>query len=59
MAQMIKNLPAVQEAWLQFLSQEDPLGKGMATHLVSLPGEFHGQRNLVDYSPWGHRVGHD
>ena len=25
MAQMIKNLPAVQEAWLQFLSQEDPL----------------------------------
>ena len=20
---------------------------------VSLPGEFHGQRNLVDYSPWG------
>jgi len=25
----------------------------------SLPGEFHGQRSLVGYSPWGHkRVGH-
>ena len=20
-----------------------------------LPGEFHGQRNLVGYSPWGHK----
>ena len=25
---------------------------------VFLPGEFHGQRRLVDYSPWGHRVRH-
>ena len=25
-----------------------------------LPGEFHGQRNLVGYCPWGHKtVGHD
>ena len=22
---------------------------------VFLPGEFHGQRNLVGYSPWGHK----
>ena len=22
---------------------------------VFLPGEFHGQRNLEDYSPWGHK----
>ena len=22
---------------------------------VSLPGEFHGQRSLVGYSPWGHK----
>ena len=27
----------------------------MATHSVSLPGEFHGQRNLAGYSPWGHK----
>ena len=26
---------------------------------VSWPGEFHGQRRLADYSPWGHRVRHD
>ena len=28
------------------------LGEGMATHLVSLPGESHGQRSLAGYSPW-------
>ena len=32
MAQIVKNLPAMQETWIQFLSQEDPLEKGMATH---------------------------
>ena len=26
---------------------------------VFLPGESHGQRSLVAYSPWGRRVGHD
>ena len=34
---------------------EDPLEKGMATHSVFLAGEFHGQRSLVGYSPWGHK----
>ena len=29
-AQTVKNLPAVQETWVQFLDQEDPLEKGMA-----------------------------
>ena len=29
---MIKNLPAMQEAQVESLSQEDPLEKGMATH---------------------------
>ena len=31
-AQMVKNLPAMQEAWVQSLDQEDPLEKEMATH---------------------------
>ena len=31
-AQMLKNLPAMQEAWVWSLGQEDPLEKGMATH---------------------------
>ena len=29
---MVKNIPAIQETWVQFLGQEDPLEKGMATH---------------------------
>ena len=32
MAQMVKNLPAVQDTWIQSLDQEDPLEKRMATH---------------------------
>ena len=31
-AQMIKNLPAMQETRVQSLGWEDPLEKGMATH---------------------------
>ena len=31
-AEMIKNLPAVQETQVQSLGWEDPLEKGMATH---------------------------
>ena len=31
-AQMVKNLPAMQETWVQSLVQEDPLEKGVATH---------------------------
>ena len=29
---MVKNLPAMQKAWIQSLGQEDPLEKGMASH---------------------------
>ena len=29
---MVKNLPAIQETWVQSLGQEDSLEKGMATH---------------------------
>ena len=52
---MVKNLPAMWETWVQFLGQEDPLEKDMAPTPVFLPGEFHGQRSQVDYSPWGHK----
>ena len=30
--QMVKNLPAMLETWVQSLGQENPLEKGMATH---------------------------
>ena len=52
---MVKNLPAIGETWVQSLGWEDPLEKGMATHLVFLPGESQGQRSLESYSPWGHK----
>ena len=32
MAQLVKNLPAMQETSVRFLGQEDPLEKGQATH---------------------------
>ena len=59
-AQMVKNLPAMQETWDQSLGQEDPLEKGMTTH-SSIPAwripwtEDPGG----GYSPWNRRVGHD
>ena len=52
-AQMVKNLPAMQETWVRSLDQEDPLEKEWQPTLLFLPGEFHGQRSLVDYSPRG------
>ena len=57
-AQMVKNLHAMWETWLQSLSQEDPLEKGLATPPVILPREFHRQKSLEGYSPWLQRAGH-
>ena len=39
-AQMIKNLPAMQETQVWSLGREDLLEKGMATHSSILAGEF-------------------
>ena len=50
---VVKNPPAIQETSVQSLGWEDPLEKEMGTHPVFLPGESHGQRSLVGYSPWG------
>ena len=64
MAKKVKNLPAVQETRVRSLGAEDPLEEEMNrnnaspllnlkySNSVFLPGEFHGQRNLVVYSPW-------
>ena len=37
-AQLVKNLPAMQETWVRSLGWEDPLEKGTATH-SSIPLE--------------------
>ena len=46
-AQMVKNLPAVQETWVQTLGQEDPLEKGITTHSSTLALE-----NFMDRGAW-------
>ena len=48
-------MPLEQEAQVWSLGREDPQKKEMATHPVFLAGEFHGQKSLVSYSPWGHK----
>ena len=39
-AQTVKNLPAVQETWVQSLGPEDPLEKERATHSSILAWEI-------------------
>ena len=60
-AQMVKNLPAMQETRVQSLGQEDFLEEGMedpleeGTVTLLLPGESYGQRSLAGYSPYSPR----
>ena len=55
-AQLVQNLPAVQETWVRSLGWEDLLEKEMATHSSILAWKIHGQRSLEGYSPWGRSV---
>ena len=50
-AQVVKDLPAMQETWVQPLGWEEPLQKEWQPTPVLLPEQFHGQRHLVSYSP--------
>src|SRR5574341_2312954 len=43
-AQMVKNLPAMWETWVQSLDWEDPLEEGMATHSNVLDWSMHMDR---------------
>ena len=52
---LVKNLPTVQETWVQSLGWEDPLEKQMATHASILAWKIYGQRSLVGCSPWAHK----
>ena len=57
-AQMVKNLPALQDTQVQSLGQEHPLEKGMAPTPVFMPGESHGQRSWRASIHESQRVGH-
>ena len=54
MAQTVKNLPAIQETWIQSLGQ-DLLEKGVATHASILAWRMPWTEGPGSYSPWGHR----
>ena len=60
MVQMVKNLPAMQETWVQYLSQEDPLEKGMATHSRILAWRIPRREETGELPPKGlQRIGHN
>ena len=51
--QMVKNLPAMQETWVRSLAGKIPRRREWQPTPVFLPGEFHGQRSVLGYDPWG------
>ena len=53
MAQMVNNLPAMQETRVNPWVGKIPWRRKGQPTAVFLPGEFHEQRSLVGYSPWG------
>ena len=55
-AQLVKNLPAVQETRVRSLGQEDPLEKEMATHSSTLAWRIPWtEESGLCNSPWGHK----
>ena len=59
-AQMVNNLPAIQETQVHYLGREDPLEKEMATHSSVLAWRIPGTGEPDGLPSMGsHRVGHD
>ena len=54
-AQTVKNLPAMQEMLEPWVGKI-PWRRKWQPAPVVLHGEFHGQRSLAGYSPWGHKA---
>ena len=54
-AQTVKSLPAMRETQIRSLGQKDSLRREWQPIPLFLFGKFPGQRNLVGYSPWGHK----
>ena len=59
-AQRLKSLPAMQQTWVRFLGQEDPLEKEMATHSSILAWRIPWTEEPGGLQSTGsQRVGHD
>ena len=54
-AQTVKRLSTMRETQVQALGWEDPQRRKWQPTPGLLPGKSHGQRSLVDYSPWGRK----
>ena len=54
-AQMVKNLPAMQKTWVDPWIRNIPWRRKWQPTSEFLPGESLGPRSLVGYSPWGHK----
>ena len=52
-AQLVKNLPVMQETWVQSLGWEEPWRREWQPTPVFLPGKCYGQRGLVGYHSRG------
>ena len=52
-AQTVKNLPTMQETWVQSLGGEDPLEEEMAVHSSILAWRIPWTEEPVGYNPWG------
>ena len=52
---MVKNLPAMQETWVQSQISKIPWKRLWQPTPLFLPGKFHGERSLAGYSPWDHK----
>ena len=52
-SQVVHSCLPVQQMQFRSLGWEDSLEEGMTTTAVFLPGESHGQRSLIGYSPQG------
>ena len=59
MTKTVKNLPAVQETWVQSMGLEDPWRKEWQPTPVFLLGEFHGWKNLASHRVAKRESGHD
>ena len=55
MTQLVKNPPTMQKIRIWSVVGKIPWRRKWQPTPVFLSGEFHGQRNLVGYSPWGCR----
>ena len=54
-AQLVKNLPAMWEIWVQSLRREDPLEKEMATHSSIRAWEIPRTDEPGGLHPWGRK----